>query len=205
MLPSRKSWSCTILFFWDFAKSWSQRQKVGIKYSKFGVNENSEITSSYQYLELTKSWRHSYWSCCKYLKFNSVMHRKCLVAMASMIWPMYVCKAKKKGIRFSGHFLQKQMRQAGFFFVFFIPPQNKLGNFFFFIRSNLTLILNANKSGKYVSYAFFLGWDSLGMQLELASALCLGLEQGSCSKLYVTPKSWDTIILYAVKIINLSL
>ena len=41
---------------------------------------------------------------------------------------------------------------------------------------------------KYVSYAFFLGLDSLGMQLELAWALCLGLEQGSCSKLYVTPK-----------------
>ena len=41
-------------------------------------------------------------------------------------------KAKKKGIRFSGHFLQKQMRQAGFFFFFFISPQNKWGNFFFF-------------------------------------------------------------------------
>ena len=41
MLPSRKSWSFTILFYSDFAKSWSQRQKVGVKYSKFGVNENS--------------------------------------------------------------------------------------------------------------------------------------------------------------------
>ena len=99
------------------------------------------------------------------------------------------------------------MRQAGFFF-FFISPQNKWGNFFFFTQSNLTWNLNANRSGKYVSYAFFLGWDSLGMQLELAWALCLGLEQGSCSKLYVTPKCWDTVLTqmrYAVKIINLSL
>ena len=45
MLPSRKSWSLTILFYCDFAKSWSQRQKVGVKYSKFGVNENSETAS----------------------------------------------------------------------------------------------------------------------------------------------------------------
>ena len=93
--------------------------------------------------------------------------------------------------------------RQGFFFP---PPQNKWGNFFFFTPSNLTLNLNANRSGKYVLYAFFLGWDSLGMQLELAWALCLGLEQGSCSKLYVTLKCWDTILTrYAVKIISLGL
>ena len=43
MLSSRKGWSFTILlyYFKTFSKSWSQRQKVGVKYSKFGVNENS--------------------------------------------------------------------------------------------------------------------------------------------------------------------
>ena len=62
----------------------------------------------------------------------------------------------KKGIRFSGHFLQKQMRQA-----VSPPPPKKITKeatfFFFFTPSNLTLNLNANISGKYVSYAFFLG------------------------------------------------
>ena len=128
------------------------------------------------------------------------------VYVSSNIFSSATTRLKKKGIRFSGHFLQKQMRHAGFCF-FFISPQNKWGNFFFFTKSNLTLNLNANRSGKYVSYAFFLGWDSLGMQLELAWALCLGLEQGSCSKLYVTHKCWDTVLTqmrYAVKIINLS-
>ena len=119
-------------------------------------------------------------------------------------------KAKKKGIRFSGHFLQKQMRQAGFP----PPPQKKKQKtneatvFFIFTPSNLILNLNANRSGKYVSYAFFLGWGSLGMQLELAWTLCLELEQGSCSNVQVTPKCWDTILTqmrYAVKIINLIL
>ena len=41
MLSSRKSWCFTILFYWDFAKSWSQRQKVGVKYSKSGANERT--------------------------------------------------------------------------------------------------------------------------------------------------------------------
>ena len=41
MLPSRKSWSFTIQFYWHFSKSWSQIQKVGVKNSKFGVNETS--------------------------------------------------------------------------------------------------------------------------------------------------------------------
>ena len=116
-------------------------------------------------------------------------------------------RLKKKGIRFSGHFLQKQMRRAGFFFYFLFPPKTNEATFFFLTQSNLTLNLNANRSGKNVSYAFFLGWDSLGMQLELAWALCLGLEQGSCSKLYVTPKCWDTVLTqlrYAVKIIILA-
>ena len=49
MLPSRKSWSFTILFYWDFAESWSQRQNVGVKCSKFGVNENSVFTSNIQF------------------------------------------------------------------------------------------------------------------------------------------------------------
>ena len=35
-----------------------------------------------------------------------------------------------------------------------------------------------------VSYAVFLGLGSLGMQLELAWALSLGLEQGSCSNVH---------------------
>ena len=37
---------------------------------------------------------------------------------------------KKKGIRFSGHFLQKQMRQAGFFF--FYSPTKQMRQLFFF-------------------------------------------------------------------------
>ena len=42
MKPSRNSWSFTIHLYWDFSKSWSQIQKVGVNYSKFGVNESSE-------------------------------------------------------------------------------------------------------------------------------------------------------------------
>ena len=41
MAPSRKDWSFTIHLYWDFSKSLSQIQKVGVKYSKFGVNETS--------------------------------------------------------------------------------------------------------------------------------------------------------------------
>ena len=41
MLSSRKSWSFTILIYWDFPKSWSQKWKVGVTYSKSGVNEIS--------------------------------------------------------------------------------------------------------------------------------------------------------------------
>ena len=41
VLPSRKIWSLTIQFYWYFSKSWSQIQKVGVKNSKFGVNETS--------------------------------------------------------------------------------------------------------------------------------------------------------------------
>ena len=39
--PSRNSWSFTIHLYCDFSKSWSQIQKVGVNYSKFGVNETS--------------------------------------------------------------------------------------------------------------------------------------------------------------------
>ena len=42
MAPSRNSWSFSIHLYWDFSKSWSQIQKVGVNYSKFGVNETSE-------------------------------------------------------------------------------------------------------------------------------------------------------------------
>ena len=45
MAPSRNSWSFTIRLYWDFSKSWSQIQKVGVNYSKFGVNETSDYTS----------------------------------------------------------------------------------------------------------------------------------------------------------------
>ena len=40
-LPSRKSWSFSIHFYWHFSKSWSQIQKVEVKNSIFGVNESS--------------------------------------------------------------------------------------------------------------------------------------------------------------------
>ena len=40
-LPSRKSRSFSIHFYWHFSKSWSQIQKVGVKNSIFGVNESS--------------------------------------------------------------------------------------------------------------------------------------------------------------------
>ena len=42
MAPFRKSWSFTILLYWDFSKSWSQIQKVGVNYSYFRVNETSD-------------------------------------------------------------------------------------------------------------------------------------------------------------------
>ena len=41
MAPSRNSWSFSIHLYWDFSKSWSKIQKVGVNYSKFGVNESS--------------------------------------------------------------------------------------------------------------------------------------------------------------------
>ena len=41
MAPSRNSWSLTIHLYWNFSKSWCQIQKVGVNYSKFGVNETS--------------------------------------------------------------------------------------------------------------------------------------------------------------------
>ena len=43
MAPSRNSWSFSIHLYWDFSKSWSQIQKVGVNYSKFGVNETSAL------------------------------------------------------------------------------------------------------------------------------------------------------------------
>ena len=47
MAPSRKSWSFTIHLYWNFSKSWSQIQKVGVNYSKFGVNESSAVSKVY--------------------------------------------------------------------------------------------------------------------------------------------------------------
>ena len=41
MAHSRNSWNFSIHLYWDFSKSWSQIQKVGVNYSKFGVNETS--------------------------------------------------------------------------------------------------------------------------------------------------------------------
>ena len=41
--------SFTILFYWVFPKSWSQKWKVGVTYSKSGVNENS-VSGKYFYL-----------------------------------------------------------------------------------------------------------------------------------------------------------
>ena len=41
MASSRNSLSFSIHLYWDFSKSWSQIQKVGVNYSKFGVNETS--------------------------------------------------------------------------------------------------------------------------------------------------------------------
>ena len=58
MLPSRKSWSFTILFHWDVAKSWSQRQKVGVKYSKSGDNENSAFQGKFHFQGLFKTDLH---------------------------------------------------------------------------------------------------------------------------------------------------
>ena len=45
MAPYRNSWSFSIHLYWDFSKSWSQIQKVGVNYSKFGVNETSGLGS----------------------------------------------------------------------------------------------------------------------------------------------------------------
>ena len=43
MAPSRNSWSFSIHLYWDFSKRWSHFQKVGVNYSKFGVNETSAL------------------------------------------------------------------------------------------------------------------------------------------------------------------
>ena len=68
MAPSRKSLSFTIHLYWDFSKSWSQIKKVGVKYSKFGVNETSDncahvrsddaqvSTSALSHVHMHKSW-----------------------------------------------------------------------------------------------------------------------------------------------------
>ena len=51
MASSRYSWSFTIHLYWDFSKSWSQIQKVGVNYSKFGVNETSVVCVELAYDE----------------------------------------------------------------------------------------------------------------------------------------------------------
>ena len=43
MAPSRNSSSFSIYLYWAFSKSWSQIQKVGVNYSKYGVNETSVL------------------------------------------------------------------------------------------------------------------------------------------------------------------
>ena len=61
MLSSRKKLSFTILFFWDFPKSWSQKWKVGVTYSKSGVNENSETEFSET---PNPAYFYAYFCCC---------------------------------------------------------------------------------------------------------------------------------------------
>ena len=51
--PPEKSWSFTILIYWDFPKSWSQKWKVGVTYTKSGVNEISENNDSIEVLLMT--------------------------------------------------------------------------------------------------------------------------------------------------------
>ena len=51
-----QSWNFTILFYSDFAKSWSQRQKVGAKYSRFGVNKNSDCINMKSNVFFTYMW-----------------------------------------------------------------------------------------------------------------------------------------------------
>ena len=52
---------------------------------------------------------------------------------------------KKLIIRFSGHFWQKQMRQAGiFFFFFFFYSWNRQGNFFFYYTNPLKGLVSWN-------------------------------------------------------------
>ena len=46
----QKKLSFTILFYEDFSKSWSQRQKAGVKYSKSGVNEDSDYLPFFLHL-----------------------------------------------------------------------------------------------------------------------------------------------------------
>ena len=57
-LPSRKSWSFSIHFYWHFSKSWSQIQKVGVKNSIFGVNESSDPVLSPTLYVYTYEPRH---------------------------------------------------------------------------------------------------------------------------------------------------
>ena len=78
-----------------------------------------QITSSYQYFELPKSWRHSYQSLCKYLKFNLVMHRRCLVVWHQWYGP---CMCVNQGCKE----LNKTKDYCCLNFIFTI--QDKCGN-----------------------------------------------------------------------------
>ena len=68
MAPSRNSWSFSIHLYWDFPKSWSQIQKVGVNYSKFGVNETSENFTQLKWLQ-------------KQLKFTGSRNKKQLKSL----------------------------------------------------------------------------------------------------------------------------
>ena len=83
MLSSWKSWSFTILIYWDFPKNWSQKWKVGVTYSKSGVNEISDYVSS-NIISHIKKYNYSLiWtrqSTIIYL-FNQIWRKSCLVYM----------------------------------------------------------------------------------------------------------------------------
>ena len=66
MLSSRKSWSCTILFYCHFANYWRQRQKVGVLlYFSFETLQNigdrdKKLEYNTQNLELTRTLVKAY-------------------------------------------------------------------------------------------------------------------------------------------------
>ena len=115
-----QSWNFTILFYSDFAKSWSQRQKGGVKYSKFGVNKNSDCINMKSHISFTYMWilqrfnkeRNSFlvsinlwliitfrWVYCKLLYFFSISLQQHLIIIKPLHDKTYKIICTQQGHR----------------------------------------------------------------------------------------------------------